>query len=409
MSKDLTIQLIKAFWGGGFSGVDFNDDSRGETLAALGFDAENDDGAGLNEYLERALARERPEEDILTVVKEGCRECKAKKAPCEIVCPVGAISKSAQGYAVIDFGTCISCGKCVGACDYGAIHEKSHLIDILGKIKQGKETVALLAPSIAGQFTASVGKISGALKKMGFVDVYEVAYGADITTRNEALEFKARMMHENNSDTGPWAFLTTSCCNAYVELVKRHIPEMMPYVSTTKSPGHYIGAIARENCPGCVNVFVAPCTTKRKEGILDPMLDYVLNFDELDSLFKAMEIAPENCAHEEFELKSSAEGRNFPMSGSVAHAISMALKCVNYDSEQWVEPRACLINGLNRATIKSLKEYARAGVCDAGNLIEVMSCPNGCLGGNANLEAPKVAQKRIQQYAQDSFSLSEGA
>ena len=114
--------------------------------------------------------------------------------PCEEACPVGAIHKGKGARAEIDFDKCVSCGRCMRACPFGAVMERSQIIDILQKLKEaGKKVVAMVAPAIAGQFPGTVEQVVSALKQLGFSSVIEVAVGADITTRNEAKEFIERM------------------------------------------------------------------------------------------------------------------------------------------------------------------------------------------------------------------------
>ena len=100
--------------------------------------------------------------------------------PCEQACPIGAISKGENGTATIDFEKCISCGKCVAACPFGAVNEKSHMIDVLKNIRDGKKVIAMFAPAIAGQFPGTIFQLKSAMLKAGFYDVYEVAQGADM-------------------------------------------------------------------------------------------------------------------------------------------------------------------------------------------------------------------------------------
>lgn len=110
--------------------------------------------------------------------------------PCEAACPVGAISKDETGFASIDFEKCISCGKCIAACPFGAVHERSQLIDILKAIKSDKKVVAMIAPSIVGQFPGTLYQLKTAILKAGFDEVIEVAQGADITTKMKLLNSK---------------------------------------------------------------------------------------------------------------------------------------------------------------------------------------------------------------------------
>ncbi len=421
---------------------------RDRVVAGLGCAIEKDDECTLlSDYAKEAVTREKPEEEILTVLQGACKGCvpssvfvtdlcqgcvarpckttcrfgaisiingkshidssKCKNCgmcinacpygaitkiivPCESVCPVDAIKKDESGHARIDFSKCISCGKCISACPFGAIHEKSQIIDVLSRIKEGKNVVAMIAPAIAGQFPYPVTKVRTALLKAGFSDVLEVAEGADITTVTEAEDFKERMKKNE-------PFMTTSCCAAYNELVKKHIPEIKPFVSETGTPLYYTAEIAKKKDSDAVTVFISPCSAKRKEAMDNPNVDYVINFEELGSLFVGMKIEINNLEDTEFETKSSKEGRYFPVSGGVAKAVQSALE---YKGED-VEIRPCIINGLNKQSIKELKNYAKTGQCPNGNLVEVMSCEGGCIAGNAALNAQRKAQKQVEDYANE--------
>lgn len=113
------------------------------------------------------------------------------------------------------------------------------IIDILKTIKSDKKVIALIAPSIAGQFLGSIYQLKSAILFAGFDDVYKVAQGADITANNEAREFLDII---NNSQS----FMTTSCCAGYNQLIKKHVPEIKPYVSDTKTPIYYTIEIAKK-------------------------------------------------------------------------------------------------------------------------------------------------------------------
>lgn len=421
---------------------------RDRIVAGLGHSIEKDDEYTLlSDYAKKATQRQKPDEEILTVLQGACKGCvpssvyvtdlcqgcvarpckttckfgaisivngkshidasKCKNCgmcinacpysaiakiivPCESVCPVDAIKKDESGHARIDFSKCISCGKCIMACPFGAIHEKSQIIDVLSRIKEGKNVVAMIAPAIAGQFPYPMAKVRTALLKIGFKDVLEVAQGADVTTLTEAKDFKERM-----AENAP--FMTTSCCAAYNELVKKHIPEMKPYVSETGTPMYYTTEIAKKKDPDCITVFISPCSAKRKEAMDNPNADYVINFEELGSMLVAMKIEINNLEDTDFEVESSKEGRNFPLSGGVAEAVKSALT----QQEEDVEIHPCVVNGLNKQSIRELKNYAKTGQCPNGNLVEIMSCEGGCVGGNSTLTAQRKAQKQITDYANE--------
>lgn len=313
--------------------------------------------------------------------------------PCENACPVGAIAKDEEGHAHIDFEKCISCGRCVAACPFGAVHEKSQIVDILKEIKNGKKLVAMVAPAIFGQLPCTPKQLKEAILSLGFSDVVEVAQGADITTKNESEEFKERMERGDG-------FMTTSCCAGYNELVEKHIPEMKPFRSDTKTPAYYTAEIVKKENPEALTVFFSPCVAKKREAFQNPNIDYVLNYEELGAWFIALNVQLSECGESEFKVESSAEARNFAVTGGVAEAVNAMLD----DGEK---ANAYVINGLDKAAVRDLKKFAKNGKCELGNLIEVMACPGGCLGGSSTINAYKPALKQLTTYVKESPEIRE--
>lgn len=201
----------------------------------------------------------------------------------EAACPVGAISKDESGKEHIDPEKCIYCGKCMVACPFGAIWEKSFIRPIFTDIQQGKTVIAMVAPSLGGQFKQPYGKVLSAIKALGFSDVIEVAKGANVTTENDKNEFLERIGRGDK-------FITTSCCASWLELIRKHIPNIKPFVSDALTPLGYTAQMLKEKDPNAVLVFVAPCVAKRSEMYRNPNVDYVLSYEELDCLFSAAKI-----------------------------------------------------------------------------------------------------------------------
>ena len=312
--------------------------------------------------------------------------------PCEDACPVGAIHKDENNITRIDFDRCITCGKCVAACPFGAVNEKSQLVDIMKNIKApDKKLVAMIAPSIAGQFGCSIYKLKSAIKKAGFDEVIEVAQGADITTINEAKEFEERM-----EEGAP--FMTTSCCAGYNNLTATSLPEIQEFKSTTGTPLFYTAQIVREQYPDAISVFVSPCVAKRKEGMNNEDVDYVMNYQELSALIKGRKINIEECEEEKFDKESSKQARNFGVTGGVADAVCSVLK----DKES---AKPYVIDGLTKDSIKELKKFAKDKSCPDCNLIEVMCCEGGCIGGNAVIKSQRDAKKQLKTLLENSSDL----
>ena len=424
---------------------------RDRTVAGLGLSIEEtEDSELLSTLAQKSLERKEPEENPLTVLTTACKGCvpariyvtdlcqgcvarpcvntckfgaisvqngksvidpaKCKNCgmcaqvcpyqaiqkiivPCENACPVGAIAKDEDGHAQIDFSKCISCGKCVSACPFGAVHEKSQIIDVLKAIKDKKKVIAMLAPAMMGQLPCTPKQLKEAIQKLGFYDVYEVAQGADITTKTEAAEFVERLEHGAE-------FMTTSCCAGYNELVDKHIPELKPFRSDTKTPLYYTAEIVKKEHPDAVTVFFSPCVAKRREALQNPNVDYVLNYEEVGAWLIALNIQVAECGESQFKTEASAEGRNYCVTGGVAKAVQTLLP-------EEIPAHPVLIDGLNKQSIRDLKKYAKNGMCDLGNLIEVMACQGGCLGGNAAVNAYKPALKQVTNYVSESESLKE--
>ena len=300
--------------------------------------------------------------------------------PCEEACPVGAISKNEFGKEEIDFEKCTFCGKCMRECPFGAIMERSQIIDILKQLTSAQKTVAMIAPAIVGQFSASLEKIVGALKQLGFDEVVEVAYGADLTAQAETAEWQERM------EKGE-AFMTTSCCPAYTETVEKHIPELKPFVSETPSPMRLTAEGVKEDSPESTTVFIGPCVAKRNEALKTQAVDYVMSIEELGALFIAKDIDVQESEVETASRTGEVSGRGFPVSGGVTAAIADALP-------ESADFKPVMFDGLDK---KSLRELKRMPKTCAGNFVECMACEGGCISGPAVISNPKLARKSLEQ------------
>ncbi|MDR1437707.1 MAG: 4Fe-4S binding protein [Puniceicoccales bacterium] len=313
-------------------------------------------------------------------------------APCERACPVGAMGKDKMGFASIDYEKCIYCGKCMAACPFEAIQVRSQLLDVLREMRDGKSVIAFAAPAAFGQFSCSAEQLHRALKKVGFSSVYEVATGAEETSIEEAEEWAERMKNGQK-------FMTSSCCAAYNILVKKHIPELVPFVSHTKTPLYYTAARARKECADGIFVFISPCIAKYEEVHANENVQFTITSEELAALFEAREVNPAAEEPEKFSIDTAKEAREFALSGGVSRAIG----ALSTGSEPLFVP----IDGIDGESTKELRTYAREGICEKGNMIEVMSCPGGCVGGCGNCRSISMAQRQIKGYASEGEAIRD--
>ena len=126
-----------------------------------------------------------------------------------------------------------------------------------------------------------------------------------------------------------------------------------------------------------------------------------MNYEELGALFVAKKIQITELEETKYVVESSKQARNFGVTGGVAESVKASL--INEDV---IKP--LVINGLNKDSIKQLKKYASCGLCDDGcNIIEVMCCEGGCIGGNATINNQKIAKKQIDILLNNSEEIKK--
>lgn len=292
--------------------------------------------------------------------------------PCLRACPVDAIIMDENKQAAIDYSKCISCGACTKNCPFGAITDRSYIVDVIDLIKSETPVYAVFAPAIEGHFgAANVGMLKSALRKLGFTDAVEVSLGADATSYHEAHELVEAV--ENHSK------MTTSCCPAFVDMIEKHFPKVVPYISKTASPMTMTVRYLKAEHPEIKVVFIGPCIAKKLEAqkVMDTA-DYVITFEELIAMFDAQNINPADMA--ENEQDGSLAGKNFAVSGGVSAAVAQVLEEEGIDL-----PFTCVkCNGA--AECKKALMLLNAGRFK-DDMIEGMACEGGCVSGPGGVES----------------------
>ncbi|MGN0719657.1 MAG: monomeric [FeFe] hydrogenase [Anaerovoracaceae bacterium] len=319
--------------------------------------------------------------------------------PCEQSCKVHAIHMGETGAAEIDPEKCTDCGACVYTCPFGAVVDKSYIVQAIHLIKESRienfEVYAIMAPAVASQFTyASFGQVITAMKKIGFDGVMETALGADMTAEAEARELLEK------------GFVTSSCCPAFVKYVKQKFPGMQEKVSHTPSPMAMLGKAIKEKDPTSKVIFIGPCTAKKaewKRPEVQPYIDCVLTFEELQALIDSMEIDIENLEESVLD-EASGFGRGFACSGGVAQAVAQALKELaekeGPDSPAAsFELKAAVCDGIE--SCRNTLARANKGLLQE-NFIEGMACEGGCIGGAGCLTHGEKNRQAIARHRSEA-------
>lgn len=334
---------------------------------------------------------------------------------------------------------CVGCGQCRVVCPTGAISIHTN-IDVVWEALADKNTkvIAQIAPAvrvaIGDHFGYAkgenvMGKLVGVLHRLGFDEVYDTSYGADLTVVEESKEFIERFT------SGQKMPLFTSCCPAWVKYCETKYPEFVPNLSTCCSPQQMFGAVVREYYKDpeknegkkIVSVSIMPCTAK-KEEILRPEsftngkqdVDYVLTTTEVVRMIRKSGIVFDKVEIEAADVPfgiGSGSGVIFGVTGGVTEAVLRRLqqghsrvdmeaikksgvrgdegiKTLTYDYNGR-EIRAAVVNGLANAD-KLLQQIKNHEV--EYDFVEVMACRRGCImgGGQPVNAGPRTRKARMK-------------
>lgn len=321
---------------------------------------------------------------------------------------------------------CVYCGQCANACPVAAAQEQGEWKQVEAALKdKNKIVVAQFAPavrvSLGEEFGLPYGfnsakKINTVLKRLGFAHVFDVNFGADITTMTEAEELVERL-HNKKSATP----MFTSCCPAWVAYVEHYHPELIPNLTTARSPHiHSAGAIKsyfanqhKLDDKKIVVVSIMPCTAKKYEAARpelkyqgQQLVNHVLTTREFAFLLKKNKLdlrsAPESETDPFFNDGSGAAAIYGASGGVMESALrtAVSLACAKAKSKnklcasrlEFKDVRG--LKGLKEAQVNLAGKQLKVGVVNGlGNIerilpklreyqyIEVMACPGGCLGG----------------------------
>lgn len=385
---------------------------------------------------------------------EKCILCGRCVRVCEEIQNVGAIDFIGRGSDAtvgtsfdegLNVSSCINCGQCSLVCPTGALVEKRNVEDVMAALADPRKYVVVQhAPSVSVTLAEEFGVKPGsdidkemvaALRRLGFDRVFDTSFSADLTIMEEASELVNRLT------TGGSLPMMTSCSPGWIKFVEQYYPDMIPNLSTCKSPQQMMGAIIKSffakreglNPKDIVSVSVMPCTAKkfeasRNEMIVDnvPDVDYVLTTRELAQLIKMHGIDIENLTGETadnpFGERSSA-GKLFGGSGGVMEAaLRTAYHMVTGNELEDLKIPAvrgskgrkeakiqigdlelgvAVVSGL--ANARKLLDEIREGRNDI-HFIEVMTCPGGCVSGGGqpiNLSPETVKQRQKMLYRLD--------
>lgn len=319
------------------------------------------------------------------------------KTICQNACPFDAILiGNNKSNIEINMDTCVHCGICVESCDNKNFLDKIEFMPLIEDLRKKQKIIAAVAPAIVGQFgeNVSMGQIRAGLKKIGFADMVEVAFFADMLTIKEAVEFNRFVKKEKDF------MLSSCCCPIWVGMIKAKFHELIKYTSPSISPMIAAGKVIKTLDPKCKVVFIGPCVAKKAEAKSEDLkgaIDYVLTFNELKDIFQVFDINLEEL-HEVLSTQyASRGGRIYGRIGGVSEAIKNALfemfpdKFDIFSSEQASGIKEC----------KEMLKNALEGKIKA-NFLEGMGCDGGCVGGPKAIISKEKGREIVNKFGSES-------
>lgn len=329
------------------------------------------------------------------------------------------------GYSSIRDADCSLCGQCITHCPVGALRERNDIQKMFKALADPEMvTMVQIAPAVRTAWgealglykeESTMGKLISALRQIGVDYIFDTNYAADLTIMEEGSEFLERF---KNRDSYKWPMFT-SCCPGWLRFVKSQYPELVPNLSTAKSPQQMFGAMSKTyiaqklgiDPDKIFSVSIMPCVSKKFECDVPQVsdaghgkdVDLVLTTRELDRLIRADRIEVERLpegTYDDIFGEGSGAAVIFGTTGGVMEAALRsayflitgknpkpeAFKRVR-GMEGWKEAifeiegiavRVAVVSGLGYT--RALIEAILAGKVKY-DFVEVMACPGGCSGG----------------------------
>lgn len=385
-----------------------------------------------------------------------CIRCQRCVAVCRKVQGVDALEMTGWGKTAgiqlkggnVEVSPCVTCGQCVMVCPTGALAERDQTQDVLDYLADPEIiTVFQVAPAIRVGFgeefglpagTNVEGQIIAALRGIGADVILDTNFGADVVIMEEGTELLGKLAEKKRP-------VFTSCCPAWINFAEKHYPDVLPLLSSTRSPQQVMGKIAKTYLAGKRGfdpvkmrvISIMPCTAKKEEAARPalrnnghPDVDVVLTMREFARLLRREGIDLKNLEPSTYDdplmSEYSGAGAIFGTTGGVMEAAVRTMYYVINGKElehievsqlrgfenvrsanvnlggQYGEIKVAMCHGLKGT--RRIVEAVLAGEADF-DFIEIMACPGGCVDGGGTLRSKKAYIPHAMKRRETIFNI----
>lgn len=335
---------------------------------------------------------------VIFVDKDKCVNCHR----CIAVCPSKMCNDGSGDYVKVNHDLCIGCGACIAACKHGARIGIDDTEDFFASLKKGEGVVAVVAPAVAAHFRGQDLELNGWLKSIGVKAVFDVSFGAELTTKSYVEFIKKRNPK----------LVISQPCPALVTWFELYHPEMLQYLSPADSPMAHTIRMIKTYYPkfaSCKVAVISPCYAKRREFDENGLGDFNVTMHSLSEHFKANGIRLASFPRTAYDNPLAERGVLYSTPGGLLRTAERFVPGIGKKTRK--------IEGAPEVYeyFEQLAEDLKKGKSPAYQLIDCLNCGKGCNcgAGTDNQELPldelegyieRRMEKRVAEWKMDDPS-----
>ncbi|MBP3742664.1 MAG: 4Fe-4S binding protein [Treponema sp.] len=324
---------------------------------------------------------------VINVDKEKCCNCHR----CISVCPVKLCNDGSQDYVTLNHDLCIGCGSCIEACIHGARTGVDDTPLFLSEIKKGTPFIAIVAPAVAVNFKGKDLELNGWLKSIGVKAVFDVSFGAELTTKSYVEQIK----NENPS------LMISQPCPALVSFIETYRPHLIKYLAKGDSPMAHTVEYIRHYHPeynNCKIAVISPCFAKRREFDENGRGDYNVTMKNLQAYFTENNIDLSKFPKVDYDNPMAERGTLYSTPGGLMRTAERFVPGIGRQTRK-IEGHPAVFEYL-----ENLDKSLQNGSKPFYRLVDCLNCEKGCNrgGGTTNHKMPldeleSYVEKRSQE------------